>query len=141
MLRMVIRAGYGPEADVGDQVIDVLLIEDDPAALEMYKMKLEMDGYRVSVAMDGEEGLVRAHELLPDIIFLDVRLPKKDGLEVLRELRLSDATKHIPAIILSNYGEKELIERGLTLGAMEFLIKAQTTPASLSEGINEWLKE
>ena len=124
-----------------DLAVDVLLIEDDPAALEMYKMKLEMDGYRVNVAMDGEEGLQRAGELIPDIIFLDVRLPKKDGFEVLHELRLQDATKHIPVIILSNYGEKELIERGLTLGAMEFLIKAQTTPTSLSEGINEWLKE
>ena len=124
-----------------DLAVDVLLIEDDPAALEMYKMKLEMDGYRVNVAMDGEEGLQRAGELIPDIIFLDVRLPKKDGFEVLHELRQQDTTKHIPVIILSNYGEKELIERGLTLGAMEFLIKAQTTPTSLSEGINEWLKE
>ncbi len=124
-----------------DDQVDVLLIEDDPAALEMYRMKLEMDGYRVNIAMDGEEGLARAVELRPDIIFLDVRLPKKDGFEVLRELRENTDTKDIPVVILSNYGEKELVERGLTLGAMEFLIKAQTTPTSLSEGINEWLKE
>ncbi len=124
-----------------DLAIDVLLIEDDLAALEMYKMKLEMDGYRVNVAVDGEAGVKAAGDLDPDIIFLDVRLPKKDGFEVLHELRSNDATKHIPVVFLSNYGERELVERGLTLGALEFLIKAQTTPTSLSEGINEWLKE
>lgn len=126
---------------VDEQVIDVLIIEDDPAVVEMYRMKLELDGYRVSIAADGEEGLSRALELGPDIIFLDLRLPKKDGFEVLRDLRANESTRSTPVIILSNYGQRELIERGLTLGANEFLIKAQTTPTSLSEGIDEWLKE
>ena len=124
-----------------DPVIDVLLIEDDRDTLEMYRTKLELDGYRVHVAIDGVEGLERAKELRPDIIFLDVRLPKMDGFEVLRELRQHEPTAETAVIILSNYGERELVERGLKLGAMEFLVKAQTSPLSLSEGINEWLKE
>ena len=124
-----------------DEVIDVLLIEDDPAVLEMYRMKLSLDGYHVDVATDGEEGLVKARELRPDIIFLDIRLPKMDGFEVLQELRQHDDTATIPVIFLTNYGEKELVERGLKLGAHEFLIKANTTPSSLSEGIGDWLKE
>ena len=124
-----------------DQVIDVLLIEDDQDTLEMYKLKLERDGYRVHVAMDGEEGLRRATALTPDIVFLDIRLPKKDGFAVLEELRGQDSTAGIPVIILSNYGEKELVDRGLKLGALEFLVKAQTSPIVLSEGIDEWLKE
>ena len=124
-----------------DQVIDVLLIEDDQETLEMYKLKLEKDGYRVHVAMDGEEGVRRATELTPDIVFLDIRLPKKDGFEVLQALRQNAETAAIPVIILSNYGEKELVDRGLKLGAMEFLVKAQTSPIVLSEGIDEWLKE
>lgn len=124
-----------------NEVIDVLLIEDDPAVLEMYRMKLSLDGYRVNVAVDGEEGLTRAKELLPDIIFLDIRLPKKDGFEVLQALRQHPETEAIPVIMLSNYGEKELVDRGLKLGAHEFLIKAHTTPSSLSEGIGEWLRE
>ena len=123
------------------EVIDVLLIEDDPAVLEMYRMKLSLDGYRVNVAVDGEEGLAKAMELKPDIIFLDIRLPKKDGFEVLQALRQNPDTAQIPVIMLSNYGEKELVARGLKLGAHEFLIKANTTPSSLSEGIGEWLKE
>lgn len=124
-----------------DAEIAVLLIEDDRETLEMYRTKLELDGYRVHVALDGIEGIERAKELLPDIIFLDVRLPKKDGFEVLQELRQHMPTAETPVIILSNFGEKELVERGLKLGAMEFLVKAQTSPLSLSEGINEWLKE
>ncbi len=126
---------------VEEQAVDVLIIEDDLDVVEMYRTKLELDGYRVSVALDGEDGLARAAEHLPDIIFLDLRLPKKDGFEVLKELRDQEATRATPVIILSNYGQRELIERGLTLGANEFLIKAQTTPSSLSEGIDEWLKE
>jgi len=124
-----------------DQVIDVLLIEDDQETLEMYKMKLEKDGYRVHLALDGEEGIRRATELTPDIIFLDLRLPKKDGFTVLEELRGQGSTAAIPVIILSNYGEKDLVDRGLKLGAMEFLVKAKTSPIVLSEGIDEWLKE
>jgi DNA-binding response OmpR family regulator len=124
-----------------DAVIDVLLIEDDRDTLEMYRTKLELDGYRVEVAVDGVEGLERAKQLLPDIIFLDVRLPKKDGFEVLQELRSHGPTAETPVIILSNFGEKDLVERGLKLGALEFLVKAQTSPLALSEGINEWLKE
>ncbi|TMD97832.1 MAG: response regulator [Chloroflexi bacterium] len=107
----------------------------------MYRMKLSLDGYRVNVAVDGEDGLTRAKELLPDIIFLDIRLPKKDGFEVLQALRQHPETAAIPVIMLSNYGEKELVDRGLKLGAHEFLIKAHTTPSSLSEGIGEWLRE
>jgi DNA-binding response OmpR family regulator len=128
------------EQAVEDQV-DVLLVEDDPAVLEMYRLKLELDGYRVNTAIDGEDGLSKASALAPDIIFLDIRLPKLDGLEVLRRLRAADKTRNIPVIILSNYDEEDLVARGLHLGAHEYLIKARTTPSSLSEGIEDWLKE
>jgi DNA-binding response OmpR family regulator len=121
--------------------VRVLFIEDDPTVAQMYKLKLELDGYQVTMAKDGEEGLQLASEVRPDIIFLDIRLPKKDGFEVLQALRQNPDTATIPVIMLSNYGEKELVDRGLKLGAHEFLIKAHTTPSSLSEGIGEWLKE
>jgi CheY-like chemotaxis protein len=82
-----------------------------------------------------------ATESLPDIIFLDIRLPKMDGFAVLEALRSGEQTKDVPVVILSNYGERELVERGLTLGALEYLIKSQTTPANLSRGVEGWLKE
>ena len=130
-----------PSAQTEEDPIDVLLVEDDPAVLEMYRLKLELDGYRVNTAADGEEGLAKAGALPPDIIFLDIRLPKMDGLEVLRRLRAEAKTRDIPVIILSNYDAEDLVARGLHLGAHEYLIKARTTPTSLSKGIEDWLKE
>jgi CheY-like chemotaxis protein len=107
----------------------------------MYKLKLELDGYRVTVAKSGEEGLDHAKNQVPDIVFLDIRLPKMDGFAVLENLRSDGVTKNIPVIILSNYGEKELVDRGLKLGALDYLIKSETTPASLSRGVQDWVKE
>ena len=115
-----------------DDDVKVLLIEDDAAAAEMYRLRLAADAYNVVVARDGEEGLRMATEEAPDFIYLDLRLPGLDGFEVLERLRGDPATTHIPVIILSNYGEPELRERGLKLGALEFLVKADTTPAQLS---------
>jgi CheY-like chemotaxis protein len=121
--------------------VRVLFIEDDPTVAQMYKLKLELDGYQVTMAKDGEEGLELASKERPDIIFLDIRLPKMDGFAVLERLRGNEQTRHIPVVILSNYGERELVERGLKLGALEYLIKSQTTPANLSRGVEGWLKE
>ena len=119
----------------------MLFVEDDPTVAQMYKLKLELDGYQVTMAKDGEEGLKLASQLKPDLIFLDIRLPKMDGLAVLESLRSSPDSKETPVVILSNYGERELVERGLKLGAREYLIKSQTTPARLSGGVEGWLKE
>ncbi|MGH7778044.1 MAG: response regulator [Candidatus Dormibacterales bacterium] len=126
--------------DRSDEV-QVLFIEDDPTVAQMYKLKLELDGYTVTMAKDGEEGVRLAQEGSPDIVFLDIRLPKMDGFAVLEALRASDGTRETPVVILSNYGERELVERGLKLGALEYLIKSQTTPANLSRGVEGWLKE
>ncbi len=120
--------------------VRVLFVEDDPAVAQMYKLKLELDGYRVEVAADGELALKMAMANLPDIIFLDIRLPKLDGLGVLEALRKDPRTKAVPVVILSNYSERELVERGLRLGALEYLIKSQTTPAKLAGGVESWLK-
>jgi DNA-binding response OmpR family regulator len=128
-----------PASLVGERAVDiddavtVLLIEDDEAAAEMYRLRLAADGYTVLIASDGEQGLRRAVEDRPDLIYLDVRLPKMDGFEVLERLRANVATASIPVVIVTNYGEPELQQRGLSLGALEFLVKADTTPARLSQ--------
>jgi len=105
----------------------------------------------IHVVRDGAEALDfvfaraayagRYVDLPAKVILLDIKLPKVDGLEVLRRLRAADKTRNIPVIILSNYDEQDLVARGLHLGAHEYLIKARTTPSSLSEGIEDWLKE
>jgi two-component system phosphate regulon response regulator PhoB len=121
--------------------LHILLVEDDPAVAGMYKLKLEMDGYRVTVAGDGEEGLRVARELRPQLIFLDVRLPKLDGMSVLEAMRGDDRTRHIPVLILSNYGEPPLIERGLRLGAQEYLIKSETTPSGVAARVRTYTEK
>ena len=107
---------------------------------QMYRLKLELDGYTVHVVADGLSALEKARALHPDIIFMDIRIPKLDGLTVLERLRADDATTDIPVVILSNWNEKELVERGVKLGALDHLIKSQTTPARLSNRLKEWLK-
>ena len=123
--------------DDSDEV-HLLLIEDDVALAHMYRVKLEKDGYTVRVAGDGEEALRLVAERPPDLIFLDSRLPKMDGLAFLELLRQSEATRNVPVVSVSNYSEEELVDRGLQLGALEYLIKSQTTPGQLAKRVPEW---
>ena len=125
-----------PESDD----VRVLFVEDDALVAQMYRLKLELDGYVVEIAADGLAALEKARSVQPDIIFLDIRLPKLDGLSVLERLRQDPATERIPVVILSNWNEKELVERGVKLGALDHLIKSQTTPARLSQRLRTWLQ-
>jgi CheY-like chemotaxis protein len=127
------------EVTTGDDV-RVLFVEDDPEVAQMYRLKLELDGYAVEVATDGMQAVQMAMGNPPDIIFLDIRLPKMDGLGVLEVLREDDRTREIPVVILSNYSERELVDRGLRLGALDYLIKSQTTPARVADGVANWLR-
>ena len=129
------------ESRGGRDRVRVLFVEDDPSVAQMYKLKLELDGYDVEVASDGEKAVELARGDPPDIVFLDIRLPKLDGFGVLEALRKDPKTERLPVVILSNYSEKELVDRGLRLGALDYLIKTQTTPAHLSSGLERWLKD
>lgn len=113
----------------------VLLIEDDEATSEMYRLRLALDGYSVLIAADGEEGLAMAGRERPDLIYLDLHLPRLNGFQVLERLRSEPETAAIPVVILTNYVEPELRLRGLELGALDFLIKFDITPADLSQGV------
>jgi CheY-like chemotaxis protein len=119
--------------------VRVLVVEDDESVARMYRLKLELDGYVVDVAGDGIAALEKARALAPDIIFLDIRLPKLDGIGVLEALRADESTAGIPVVILSNWNEKELVERGARLGALDHMIKSQTTPTKLSQRLSDWL--
>ena len=121
--------------------VRVLFVEDDPAVAQMYKLKLELDGYAVEVACDGLQAVQMATCNPPDIIFLDIRLPKLDGFGVLEALRKDPKTAGVPVVILSNHSQQQLVERGLRMGALDYLIKTQTTPAHLSRSLETWLKD
>jgi CheY-like chemotaxis protein len=129
-----------PAAGAAPDEVRVLLVEDDPSVAQMYKLKLELDGYQVDIACDGVVALELAHSKRPDIVFLDIRLPRLDGVEVLEALRADPETEPLPVVILSNFSERELVERGARLGALDHLIKSQTTPSRLVGGIDGWLR-
>ena len=124
-----------------EEKIKILLIEDEKEVAELYKLKLTLDGYEVVTAENGQEGLDKANSYRPELIFLDIKMPEMDGFEVLKKLRATARTRDIPVVVLSNFDEQDLIEKGLTLGANEYLIKSQFTPEDISNKIKSWVSE
>lgn len=118
----------------------VLLIEDDAAISEMYRVQLEYDGYRVTIAANGEHGFAALATGKPDIVLLDLLLPDRHGLELMADLN-DRFPSHPPVVILSNYGEPAMIDRGVSLGALEYLVKSRVTPALVSQSIPGWLEQ
>jgi len=102
----------------------VLVIEDDPFILDIIVLKFTNQKWNVTSAMNGEKGLELAKSNPPDIILLDILLPGMSGYEALEKIKADEALKDIPVLILSNYGQKEEIEKSLSLGAVDHLIKA-----------------
>jgi DNA-binding response OmpR family regulator len=117
----------------------VLIVEDEPALCDIYTTKLAGDGYEVLTALDGAEGLNKAVNSIPSIILLDIVLPVKNGFDVLRDLKLNPKTVDIPVIILSNLGQSYEVKRGLNLGAVAFLTKANLLPTQVVDEVNKVL--
>ncbi|MFA4941531.1 MAG: response regulator [Patescibacteria group bacterium] len=117
--------------------IKILLVEDDPFLLSMYNTKFELENFKVVTADDGEKGLKLALKEAPDIILLDIMLPKMDGFEVLRALKADEKVKRIPVILLTNLSQKEKVKEGLALGANDYLIKAHFMPSEVVEKIKK----
>lgn len=117
----------------------VLLVEDDVFLSGIYQKKFEMEGYKITTAGDGESGLKEAKKKKPDIILLDILLPKLDGFAVLEKLKADPATKAIPVILLTNLGQKDDVERGLEAGAADYLIKAHFKPSEILDKVKKIL--
>jgi two-component system, OmpR family, alkaline phosphatase synthesis response regulator PhoP len=117
----------------------IVLVEDDEFLSGMYETKLTQSGYEVKIAADGAAGLKMITDAPPDIVLLDILLPEMDGFEVLAELRKNAKTKKTPVILLTNLGQKEDVDRGMSLGANGYLIKAHFTPSEVVAKIKETL--
>jgi len=118
----------------------ILIIEDDKFLRELISRKLTGEGFDVLEAVDGEDGIKKIKEGKPDLVLLDLILPGIDGFEVLAKLRDDAEISSIPVIILSNLGQREEVEKGLKLGAIDYLIKAHFTPGEIIEKIKNILK-
>ena len=113
----------------------ILLIEDEEIMIELLEKKLAQEGYEVSVARDGEEGLRLMREIWPDLVLLDIILPKMGGFDVLKEMNKNPSLKKIPVIIISNSGQPVELNKALKLGVKDWLIKTEFEPRILIEKI------
>ena len=118
----------------------ILIIEDDKFLRQLIVQKLVKEGYEISEAVDGEEGAKKIKEEKPDLVLLDLILPGIGGFEVLSRTKKDPDLFSIPVIILSNLGQKEDMEKGLELGAVDYLVKAHLTPGEIIEKIKKILK-
>ena len=125
---------------MANKKIKILLIEDDSFLLNMYATKFEIENFNVVVAEDGEKGLEAALTENPDIILLDIMLPKINGFDVLKQIKNDQTVANIPVILLTNLSQKDDIDKGLAMGAIDFLIKAHFMPSEVVEKIKKILK-
>jgi DNA-binding response OmpR family regulator len=117
----------------------ILFIEDDPLINKIYSTRLKTDGHEVFTAENGEEGLKIAMDNNPDIVILDVMMPRVDGFEVLEKLREDERFKLKPIIMYSNLNNEEEIKRAKQMGVTEFVIKANLSPTQMVEKIKQYI--
>ncbi len=118
-----------------EKQITILIVEDDTFLADLYKTKFEMEGLKVLVAYEGEKGLALAKKNNPDIILLDLILPKLSGFEILKTLKADAKYREIPVVLLTNMSQKADVDKGLKLGADDYLIKAHFMPTEVIEKI------
>lgn len=123
---------------MAEEKIKILMAEDEEALRELYKLRFDCENFEVVYAKDGEEALEKALTLKPDIILLDIMMPKKSGMEVLEELKKNPQTSNIPVIMLSVLLNEKVRQDALSLGA-SYLIKGQVQPHGVVEMIKEKL--
>lgn len=118
----------------------ILIVEDDNFIADLYERELKNDGFEVTVAGDGIIGEVKAKEIKPDLILLDIMLPNRNGLDLLKILKEDPLTKAIKVLVLSNLGQEEAIKKALDMGAEGYLIKSSYTPKEVLNEIKTFFK-
>ena len=131
-----------PPAPTGEQAPTkggILLVEDDANVAKIYRLVLESKGHTVRLAVDGVAALEEVRRSLPDLVLLDVMMPRMNGILFLQSLRAQTESRDVPVVILSNFREPRLVERAMALGAVEYVVKAQTRPDVLLSAIPRWM--
>lgn len=118
----------------------ILIAEDDGLLQKVMRTKFEKAGYRVSIAGDGEEALAKMRAEKPALVLLDIRMPKKNGFEVLKEAKRDPAIAEIPVLILSNLSQDPDIEKGLELGAADYIVKSDLSISDVVKKAGEYLR-
>ncbi len=124
-----------------EKIVKILLAEDDKFIARAYTDGLQRAGFKILLAVDGSQVLEILQNELPDLILLDIIMPEKNGFEVLEEIKKQDKLKNIPVIILSNLGQDTDIQKGLKLGAIDYMIKANFSIAEVIKKIQHYIEE
>lgn len=119
----------------------ILLIDDDKALTEVYSRKFKAKGYDVATAYDGLEGLEKTVSEKPDLVLLDILLPKLDGVMLFRKMRAQKETAHIPVILLTNVDEEDAVKECFKLGAIDYLVKSEVTPEKVWRKVEDFLAD
>lgn len=119
----------------------ILVIEDDPFLANLLKLRLQKEQMEVISAIDGEDAIKKLNDIEPDLILLDLILPKKSGFEVLENISKNPSLRNKPVIIISNLGQTADIQKGKELGAVEYFVKAKISIDDLILKIKEFLNK
>lgn len=117
----------------------VLIVDDDQFLLDMYALKFRESGFDVEVAENGKKAIQKADEFKPDVMLLDVVMPAVDGFEVLSEIKQKKLAPGSKVIMLTNLGQKDDTERGMALGADDYIVKAHFTPTEVVDRVKSIL--
>ncbi len=117
----------------------LFLAEDDPLMSRMYERAFKLSGYDIEMAFDGDEAITKLEKMPtpPTVILLDIMMPKQNGFDVLRQIKLNEKLKKVPVIMLTNLAGQEDAEKALSLGAVLYLVKSQYDPKDIISKINE----
>lgn len=118
----------------------ILIIEDDVFLNKAYQIKLSAQNFSVVFALEGEDGMKKVYSEKPDLILLDLMLPKKSGFEILEEMQKTPDVKKIPVLILSNLGQEDDVRRALELGAKDYFVKSDVKLETVVEKVKEHVK-
>ncbi len=119
----------------------ILIAEDEKSIAHAYGEHLEREGYIIEYAYDGEEALVKTEEFNPDLILLDIVMPKLDGISVLKKLKSSEKEKNIPVIILTNLESSQSASEAIEAGSFQYLIKTNYTLDDITKKVSEVLEK
>jgi len=120
----------------------ILIIDDDEFLLDMYAVKFKEEGFEVDIAREGKEALNKIKEgASPEVVLLDIVMPGMDGFELLETIRKEKLIPTSKIIMLSNLGQKEHLDKGMSLGAADYIVKAYFTPSEVVKRVNEVLKK
>lgn len=120
----------------------ILLVEDDIFVRDIYARELKKGDYEVVIAEDGQEGIDKANADKFDLILLDIMLPKKTGIDVLKEIRIgSGVNQETPVYLLTNLGQGSIIKQAVDIGAQGYLLKARYLPSQVLDSINKFFTD